>query len=33
VARIARSGLHHATLSEAALLGVLEALTAAEPAR
>jgi hypothetical protein len=33
VARIARSGLHHATLSEAALLGVLDALTAPEPAR
>ncbi len=33
VARIARSGLHHAALSEAALLGVLESLTADEAAR
>ena len=33
VARIARSGLHHATLSEAALLGVLESLTAGEARR
>jgi hypothetical protein len=33
VARIARSGLHHATLSEAALLGLLDSLTHAEATR
>jgi hypothetical protein len=33
VARIARSGLHHATLSEAALLELLASLRAAEAAR
>ena len=33
VARIARSGLHHAALSEAALLGVLESLNADEARR
>lgn len=33
VARIARSGLHHATLSEAALVGLLDSLHHAEAAR
>jgi hypothetical protein len=33
VARIARSGLHHATLSEAALLDLLESLGAHEATR
>ena len=33
VARIAKSGLHHAALSEAALLATLESLTAAESGR
>jgi len=33
VERIAKSGLHHATLSEAALLAALESLAAAEGGR
>jgi hypothetical protein len=33
VERIAKSGLHHAALSEAALLAALEALTVTEEAR